>query len=130
MRRACVTESETTSQPTIAVLSRDIFFGMRIREALKQLGYAMALVKTESDLASQMDASPALALVDFNTPIDWDAVASAIEDHPAVPVVAFGAHTDAEGFQRAKAAGVARAISNGAFTQQLPDLIARYARQE
>jgi CheY-like chemotaxis protein len=123
-----VTDIDTPSKPTIAVLSRDVFFGMRIRNALKQLGYALVLVKTERDLGEAMASFPALALVDFNAPVDWDAIAAGIAAHSAVPVVAFGAHTDVDGFQQAKAAGVARAISNGAFTQQLPDLIARYAR--
>ena len=121
-------EADTSSQPAIAVLSRDIYFGMRIRAALKQLGYTMALVKSETELPDALAASPALALVDFNTPIDWDAIAAAIEAHPGVAAVAFGAHTDVEGFQRAKAAGVARVVANRSFSQQLPDLIARYAK--
>jgi CheY-like chemotaxis protein len=123
-----VTDIDTPSKPTIAVLSRDVFFGMRIRNALKQLGYALVLVKTEEELGETMESSPALALVDFNTPVDWEAIAAEIGAHPAAPVIAFGAHTDVDGFQQAKAAGVARAISNGAFTPQLPNLIARYAR--
>lgn len=123
-----MTDFDATDQPTIAVLSRDVFFGMRIRAALKQLGHDLALVKSEAELAAALGASPTLALVDFNTPVDWDAIAAAIAAHPGVPVVAFGAHTDAEGFRRAKAAGVARVVANRAFSQQLPDLIARYAR--
>jgi CheY-like chemotaxis protein len=123
-----VTDIDPTRQPTIAVLSRDVFFGMRIRNALKQLGYALALVASETDLEAGMRSSPALAIVDFNTPIDWDAVAAAIGSHADVPVIAFGAHTDTEGFRHAKGAGVARVIANRSLSQQLPDLIARYAR--
>lgn len=125
-----MTDTNATSQPTIAVLSRDVFFGMRIRTALKQLGYALALVKTETELAAALDASSALALVDFNGPIDWDAIATSISAHLDVPVVAFGAHTDTEGFRRARAAGVERVVANRSFSQQLPDLIARYAQQD
>jgi hypothetical protein len=43
-------------------------------------------------------------------------------------VIAFGAHTDTEGFRKAKAAGVARVIANRSLSEQLPDLIARHAR--
>ncbi len=124
-----MTDTETTGQPAIAVLSRDVFFGMRIRTALKQLGYAMTLVKTEPELVTAMADSPALALVDFNTPVAWDAIAAAIEAHPAVAVIAFGAHTDVAGFQQAKAAGVARVVANRSFSQQLPELVERHARQ-
>jgi CheY-like chemotaxis protein len=123
-----VTDVVPTNQPTIAVLSRDVFFAMRIRTALKQLGYTLALLGSEADLAAAMDASPALAMVDFNTPIDWDVIAKSIGDHADVPVIAFGAHTDTEGFRKAKAAGVARVIANRSLSEQLPDLIARHAR--
>jgi hypothetical protein len=123
-----VTDFDATDQPTIAVLSRDVFFGMRIRAALTHLGYALALVKTEAELAEAMEASPDLAMVDFNTPIDWDAVAAAIAAHPDVSAIAFGAHTDVKGFRAAKEAGVARIVANRAFSQQLPDLIARDAQ--
>jgi CheY-like chemotaxis protein len=123
-----VTDTNAPGQPAIAVLSRDVFFGMRIRNALKQLGYTLALVGSEADLAAAMGAAPALAMVDFNTPIDWDAVAAAIADHSGVPVLAFGAHTDTEGFRLARAAGATRVIANRSLSQQLPDLIARYDR--
>lgn len=123
-----MTGNESTNEPAIAVLSRDVFFGMRIRTALRQLGYALTLVESEKALAEALEASPALALVDFNTPIDWAAVATAIEANPGVAVIAFGAHTDVEGFQQAKAAGAVRVVANRSFSQQLPDLIERYAR--
>jgi DNA-binding NtrC family response regulator len=113
----------------VVVLSRDLFFGMRIRNALKQMGYATVLRKTETELADGLSESPAvLALIDFNTPVDWASVATTLASHTDVPVIAFGAHTDTDGFRRAREAGVTRVIANGAFSQQLPDLVKRYAR--
>lgn len=110
--------------PRVIVLSRDLFFGMRIRTALRQMGYTTVLAETEADWAAALAAGAALALVDFNAPVDW----AALEPSGApVPVIAFGPHTDTEGFRQARAAGVSRVISNGAFSQQLPDLVARYA---
>lgn len=124
-----MTDNDTTDQPPIAVLSRDVFFGMRIRNALKQLGYTLVMLKSETELETAMDTVPVMALVDFNNPVDWDAVAVSIAAHPEVPLVAFGAHTDVEGFQRAKASGAARVVANRSFSQQLPDLIARYTQK-
>lgn len=110
--------------PRVIVLSRDLFFGMRIRTALRQMGYTTVLAETEAAWAAALAAGAALALVDFNAPVDW----AALEPSGApVPVIAFGPHTDTEGFRQARAAGVSRVISNGAFSQQLPDLVARYA---
>lgn len=109
----------------IVVLSRDLFFGMRVRTALKQLGYALTLTKDEATtLTAVFERSPVLVLVDFNQPVDWSALAPLMSS--SVPVVAFGAHTDVEGFRSAKAAGVNRVVSNGELSRSLPDLIAKY----
>lgn len=118
------------SKPSIAVLSRDLFFGMRIRNALRQLGYAALLRKSVTELVEVMGSPECvLALVDFNDEVDWEAVRKTSERRPDIPVIAFGAHTDVEGFKLARGAGATRVISNGAFSQQLPDLIERYARK-
>ena len=115
---------------TIAVLSRDLFFGMRIRTTVSRLGYRVLISQQPEDLLAHVREHPdaiALVLVDFNQPIGWAALAPLQSMH--LPVVAFGSHTDVEGFRAAKAAGVARVISNGEFSRSLPDLVARYARR-
>jgi len=120
----------TDQSEAIAVLSRDLFFGMRIRTALKQLGYSMMLVKDEASFVSALEdpsSVPVLGLLDFNQPVDWEAVSRLAGG--AVPVVAFGSHTDIEGFRSARAAGVTRVTSNGDFSRSLPDLIAKYRRE-
>ena len=118
------------SRPTvIAVYSRDLFFGMRIRTVVRQLGYSATISQDTGTLLAHVasEADPAaLVLVDFNQPVAWgdfDAVLAS-----GVPVVAFGSHTDVDGFRAAKAAGVARVVSNGEFSRSLADLVARYAR--
>lgn len=111
----------------IVVFSRDLFFGMRIRTTLRQLGFATVLTKEIPAFDTAVaDAShpPALAIVDFNQPVSWDAMGAV---RSGVPILAFGAHTDVDGFRAAKAAGVARVVSNGAFSRSLPELIERYA---
>lgn len=116
--------------PRVVVFSRDLFFGMRIRNALKQMGYVTVLNKTESDFRESVlsqESAPVLALIDFNTSVDWSAMATIVNDAEHLPVIAFGAHTDTESFKAAREAGVTRVISNGAFSQQLPALIEKYA---
>ena len=113
----------------IVVYSRDLYFGMRIRTVVTQLGYAPVIVTAVPAFVEHVTAgepAPVLALVDFNHPVDWAALRPVIDE--GVPVVAFGAHTDVEGFRAAKAAGVARVVSNGDLSRSLPDLVARYAR--
>lgn len=107
----------------VAALSRDVFFGMRIRTVLQQLGYEMRLCKNEQEL---VDAAPGaiIALVDFNIPVDWPALKPVLDSD--VPILAFGSHTNVEGFRSAKAAGVTRVVSNGEFSRKLPALLTQY----
>lgn len=111
----------------IIALSRDLFFGMRIRTIIRKLGYELSLPKSESETVVALnDTSHArLVLVDFNQPVDWDALRPVIDSK--VPVIGFGSHTDVDGFRGAKAAGVDRVVSNGEFSRALPDLVAKYA---
>ncbi|HEV2065463.1 MAG TPA: hypothetical protein VGR08_01420 [Thermomicrobiales bacterium] len=115
----------------VVVLSPDLFFGMRIRTSLRQLGYVVAIAKDAESfhaLLSDVSDRAVLALVDFNTPMDWTELDRAMS--AGIPVVAFGPHTDVEGFRAAKAAGVARVVSNGEFSRSLPALAKRHSLQE
>ena len=124
--------TDESATPRVVVLSRDLFFGMRIRNALKQMGFATVLTKTEADLEAAITSEPslpALALIDFNNAVHWSEIATTVKNHSELPVLAFGAHTDTDSFKVAKEAGVTRVISNGAFSQQLPELIEKHARK-
>ncbi|MDQ4099298.1 MAG: hypothetical protein M3121_02215 [Chloroflexota bacterium] len=113
----------------VVVLSRDLFFGMRIRTSLRQLGYAVAIAQDPPTFTAHLcqgDQVAALGLIDFNQPVEWNALAQALATD--VPIVAFGPHKDIDGFRAARAAGVTRTIANGEFSRSLPDLVTRYAR--
>ena len=112
----------------VAVLSKDLFFGMRIRTSLRLLGYAVAIaqdVPTFSLHLENGDQRACLGIVDFNFPVNWDDVRNTVEI--GVPILAFGPHLDVEGFRSAKQAGVTRVVANGEFSRSLPDLVLRYA---
>lgn len=113
----------------VVVLSRDLFFGMRIRTSLRQLDYAVALAQDPPSFTAHLrqgDQVAALGLIDFNQPVDWKALSPAIAE--GIPIIAFGPHKDIDGFRAARAAGVTRTIANGEFSRSLPDLVARYAK--
>lgn len=112
----------------VVVLSRDVFFAMRIRTSLRQLGYDVVTVSDIPSFTTAFETGDVLAvlgLIDFNSPVAWPLLADAMET--GVPIVAFGPHTDVEGFRAAKAAGVARVVSNGEFSRSLPALVKRHA---
>lgn len=109
----------------IVTLSRDVFFGMRVRTILRQLGMDLVLTKDEAaTVEAAAGGGTILALVDFNQPVDWVTLEPLIASE--VPVVAFGSHTDVDGFRAARAAGVNRVVSNGEFSRNLPGLIEKY----
>jgi hypothetical protein len=118
-------EDSVSSGDRIVALSRDLFFGMRVRTVVRHLGYDLALVNDETALMAALDEGEAvLTLVDFNQPVDWEALKPLLEG--GVPVLAFGSHTDVDGFRAAKAAGVSRVVSNGDFSRRLPELVDQY----
>ena len=112
-----------SSSRRIFALSRDVFFGMRIRTVVAQLGYQLHLSHDEAELLER-SSSAALVLVDFNSPVSWGELADLLASD--VPVIAFGAHTNVAGFRAAKAAGVTRVMSNGEFTRKLPGVLGQY----
>lgn len=125
-----MTEQSNQREATVAVLTRDLFFGMRIRNALRQLGYVTLLKKSEAEFAEAMDAPEcALGFVDFNAEVDWDTIGKIVEAQPDIAVIAFGPHTDTDAFRQARETGVTRVVSNGAFSKQLADLVERYTKR-
>lgn len=117
-----------TDMGRIVSLSRDLFFGMRVRTIVGKLGHDLKLVKDESgvvDAVSEDDVS--IVIIDFNQPVDWDELLPVLSGE--TPVLAFGSHTDVDGFRAAKAAGVTRVVSNGEFSRRLPELIEQYLRR-
>ncbi len=113
---------------TVLVLSNDLFFSMRIRDALRQLGYHPLIASSEAEFSSAASnaESLVLGLIDFNHQLEWDALAPTLTG-TGFPTVAFGPHKDTTGFAAARNAGVTRVVSNGTFTSSLPDLVQKYA---
>lgn len=121
-------QDDSATGGRVVALSRDVFFGMRVRTVLRQLGHDLALVKTEDEAtAAVSEGAPQILLVDFNQPVDWNALRSVLDGE--TPVLAFGSHTDVDGFRAAKDAGVSRVVSNGEFSRRLPELLEQYGRR-
>jgi CheY-like chemotaxis protein len=125
--------SEHTASPKskLIVLNRDLFFGVKIGNGLRSLGYEVQFAKSVRELAEaiRMSSPPfALAVIDMGLSPDWDVIAELTAD-PAIttPFLGFGSHLDVEGRKAAKAAGVNRIVSNGDFHRDMVTLVERYA---
>lgn len=124
-------DRQVAASGLVAVLSKDLFFGMRIRTSLRQLGYVVAIAQDAPTFSRHLengDQQACLGIVDFNHAMDWEALGDVMR--PGVPILAFGPHKDVEGFRAARKAGVTRVVANGEFSRSLPDLALKYARKQ
>ena len=126
-------ESESaTDLVDVVLLNRDLFFGVRVANTLRGLGYRVTVCKetsTFSDRVRTATLAPVLGILDLTAVDDWDAIRELTSD-PSVetPLLLFGAHKDVAGLRAAKAAGVDRVVSNGDFHREMVTLVRRYAR--
>jgi len=114
----------------VVVLNRDVFFGVKIGNQLRSLGYEVAFVKDALTFAEviRAESRPMLGIIDMNTGVDWDLIRPLmVKEGPGVPILAFGSHLDVEGRRAAKAAGVTRVLSNGDFHRDMVSQVRRYA---
>lgn len=116
----------------IVVLNRDLFFGVKIGNVLRGLGYRVTFVPSTEPFVARLQASGAeavLGIIDMGVGVEWSAIATLTgDDGPGTPILAFGSHLDVEGRRAAKAAGVTRILSNGDFHRDMVALVERYAR--
>lgn len=122
---------EAPDQGEVVVLNRDLFFGVRIGNTLRALGYRVSFVPDAATLVEKIqraDQAPVLGVIDMGAGVDWGQIRGVTSD-PGVltPLLAFGSHMDVEGLRAAKAAGVTRVVSNGDFHRGMVDLVRRYA---
>jgi hypothetical protein len=109
----------------IVVLNKDLFFGVKIGNTLRALGYTVTFTKTTEDFLAKLGSSTALGIIDLAANADWNAIGAA---NLAAPTLVFGSHLDVEGLRAAKAAGVTRVVSNGEFHREMVTLVERYAK--
>ena len=117
----------------IVAIVRDLFFAVRIGNTLRPLGYRVDVVHSAAALgASLREDPPALLIVDLaHAAIDpprqiADLKAGVVTG--TIPILAFGSHLDQAGREAAKGAGADRVVANSKLTEDLPALVARYAR--
>ena len=116
----------------LIVLNEVLFFGVKIGNTLRGLGYQVEFAKTTAEFAEKLEdgeKTPALGIVDINAGVDWTLVSALTSgDAGGAPILAFGSHLDVDGLRAAKAAGARRVVSNGDFHRDMVKLAQRYAR--
>jgi len=116
--------------PLVAVLD-DLMFTVKIADAAKGAGIAVRFVKAEADALAAATDFPAAIILDLNCrSIDTVALAlklKAAEATKGIPIVGYISHVETERIRRAREAGVDQVLARSAFSNQLPELLKRYA---
>jgi predicted metal-dependent hydrolase len=122
-------------QPLIVALVDDLFFQEPINRGASAAGFRVEFASPAeaADVVATLAArQPQLIIVDLGVrTLDWERWVLASKASPAtrrIPILAFGSHTDAALFERARQAGCDAVISNGAFKANVPLHIGRHAR--
>jgi ActR/RegA family two-component response regulator len=112
----------------ILALVDDLLFASRIEGTLGASGYAVRTAPITAEAATiAREWEPDGIVVGFGGNADWEGMIRAIRAENALaerPLLAFGPHVDTVGRAAATAAGATRVVTNGAFFNRMPDVIA------
>lgn len=118
------------SNRVVAVVD-DLFFTVKIHEAAKRSGVAIEFVKSEIDALDKARSGPALMIVDLNcAAIDPLRLIRDLKNDGAtrgVPLVGYLSHVQGELKVQAQQAGCDTVLARSAFSQNLPQILKRYA---
>lgn len=113
----------------LAVLD-DLLFTSKIRAAATGAGASVSFARTrDAALRAVAEHAPALVILDLDNPrTDPIGIVSALKSDAAtreVPTLCFVSHVHAALIESARAAGADEVMARSAFTQRLPELLAR-----
>jgi PleD family two-component response regulator len=118
------------NKKVLAVLE-DLFFTVKINESAKQAGLPVAFLKSEKDVLDQAESMPALIILDLNfagiEPVKLIEKLKAGAATKAINLIGYVSHVQADLKQQAQEAGCNMVLARSAFSQNLPQILKRYA---
>jgi CheY-like chemotaxis protein len=105
-------------------------FTSKIRSAATHAGVTVTFARSSQGALEQMRATPpSLVILDLNNPrTDPLGTIAAMRAAPAlaaIPTVGYVSHVDTATIEAARAAGVGEVMARSAFTNGLPEILAR-----
>ena len=114
---------------TILAVIPDLMFQSRVREQAQALGFEVATADTMDEAIQALERLPGLLVLDLHAMgIDTAALAADAKAR-AVPVLAFGRHTETGVLRAAREAGCDAVVVRSTFVEELPQLLRQLARQ-
>jgi CheY-like chemotaxis protein len=116
----------------VLVLVDDLIFLSKVRTVAGRLNVPLVTARSmDGALADMRQTRPALVILDLNCRrVDPLATVAAMKADPAlndIPTVAFAGHTQLDLLTAARQSGVGEVLTRGAFTDLLPEILARAA---
>jgi DNA-binding NarL/FixJ family response regulator len=121
-----------TGARKLLVIMSDLLFRSKIDEVARRLGLELRVAKSPEQLDRQLAAGePAIVIIDLEEPAldPFAAIARVRAAAPAVPILGFAGHGNAEAIRRAREGG-ATVLARSGFTVQLPALLTEVAERE
>jgi DNA-binding NarL/FixJ family response regulator len=111
-----------TLMPVLAIVP-DLYFATRIAATAKAAGVELELVPPQRAVARLGTPDVSLVILEVGSREGLALVAELKRVAPAVPVVGFGAHVEAELLRDARAAGADAVLPRSQFVGRLPGLL-------
>jgi CheY-like chemotaxis protein len=110
----------------------DLIFLSKVRTVAGRLSVPLVTARSvDGAIADMRQTRPALVILDLNCRrVDPLAAVAAMKSDPAlhdIPTVAFAGHTQLDLLTAARQSGVSEVLTRGAFTDLLPEILARAA---
>ena len=121
-----MTASPTTlRRMSVLAVVPDLYFATRIAATAKAAGVELELVSPQRIVARVAEPGASLVIVELSHRDSLALIAELKRVQPALPVVGFGAHVEAELLQGAKRAGADAVLPRSALVGRLPALLER-----
>ncbi|MDQ6604134.1 MAG: hypothetical protein M3176_00270 [Chloroflexota bacterium] len=123
-----MTHARTRPKKLLALVD-DLMFASRIEGTLRASGYDVRVAPVAvATAAVAREWEPDVIVVNFGAPFQaWEGAIRAMRSEPSLattPLLAFGPHVDTAGRAAATAAGASRVVTNGAFFNRMPEVVA------
>jgi CheY-like chemotaxis protein len=116
-------EDDGLPRHTVVILAPDLFFSSRLEDVVQTLGGHPVSVENAEEFVAAVDHYfPVLAMLDLQSPGDWETAIQRCKMRPhtrAVPIYAFGSHVDVDVLKRARQAGADHAWARSKMMEEL-----------
>ncbi|MEO7142102.1 MAG: response regulator [Bryobacteraceae bacterium] len=122
---------QTQENKKLLAVMDDLLFTVKIADAAKRAGLTVQFLKSEKDVLEKAKEQPLLIIVDLNyAAIDPLKLLATLKGDPEtrqVNTLGFVSHVQGELKQKAHETGCDMVLARSAFSQNLPQILKRYA---